>query len=119
LTAGLDYGQNSAEEEALRVIAPYSPPMVIINSLMPPPGRRLESHRLETVLDLAREVLPRHTKLGIGCMRPREIVITVDWLECYGISSIAMPSRTLVKELELAGIDYIRKEGCCALEALV
>ena len=118
ITAGLDRGQDSGEESALEIIAARVPEMVIINSLLPEPGERMTSHRLEIVLQMASRILPAETSIGIGCMRPREIGIKADWLGEYRIGSIAVPSRLLVRELDARKIPYQKKEGCCALGVL-
>ncbi len=118
ITAGLDRGQDSGEERALKIIAAHVLEMVIINSLLPESGERMTSHRLDIVLQMASRILPAETSIGIGCMRPREIGIKADWLGRYRIGSIAVPSRLLVGELDARKIPYEKKEGCCALDVL-
>ncbi len=118
VTAGLDSGEDSGEERALNIIARHPPKMVVVNSLIPHPGQVLEEHRLVPVLKLAGQVLPAETKLGIGCMRPRDVEIPIGMLQKSRISSIAMPSHNFQRQLDEHGLEYLEKNGCCAFESI-
>lgn len=118
VTAGLDSGRDSGEENALRIIARHKFKMVIINSLIPQTGMELKNHRLLPVLEMASRIIPRETKIGIGCMRPREIALPVDMLGELRISYVAAPSGSLKKALNKNKIPYREINGCCALASL-
>jgi uncharacterized radical SAM superfamily protein len=118
VTAGLDGGLDSGEERALEIIAAHPPGMVIINSLIPGPGQDLDSHRLFPVLEMASRILPDKTKIGIGCMRPRDIELTAEKLVELRVSSVAAPPRNLKDRLAEAGIEFSERPGCCAFASL-
>lgn len=113
VTAGLDSGLDSGEQRALEMISGHEPKMVIINSLIPAPGQIVEN-RLLPVLELANRLLPDTVKIGAGCMRPRDIEISLD----LRIDAIAIPSKALRNKLVEAGMDFREKSGCCALASL-
>lgn len=118
VTVGLDSGEDSGEEIALDIIAGHPPKMVVVNSLIPSPGQVLEEHRLVPVLELAGQILPAETEIGIGCMRPRDIEFSIEKLEKCRISSIAMPPQNLQRQLDELGVEYTEKNGCCAFDPL-
>ncbi|MDO9536998.1 MAG: radical SAM protein [Thermoplasmata archaeon] len=112
ITASLDAGKDSGEEEALRIIARHDIPIMVINALMS--KEHDSSDRLVEVLRLARKILPHKTGIGIGCMRPRGDILDADTVLELGIVSIAMPSKGLVRELKKRGVEIVEKGGCCA-----
>jgi uncharacterized radical SAM superfamily protein len=118
VTAGLDRGQDSGEERALEIIAGHKPRMVIINSLIPSPGQSLNGHRSVPVLDLASRTLPESTRIGIGCMRPRDIELPIDRLEDLRVSAVASPTPAFRNQLVHAGIEFTEKPGCCAFGSI-
>ncbi len=112
-TAGLDRGLDSGEEVALETIARHRPGFVVINALMSSEGDEKSQERLLEVLEMAREILPDETSIGIGCMRPRGDVIPVDLVVELDIASIAMAPKGLVAELKEMGMDVHEQDGCC------
>ncbi|MFO7619230.1 MAG: radical SAM protein [Thermoplasmata archaeon] len=113
ITAGLDRGLDSGEENALRIIARHSPDFVVMNALMSSEGDDESPARLLEVLRMAREILPEKTAIGIGCMRPRGDTIPADLIAELAIASIAMPSKRLLEDLKALGIEIGERDGCC------
>lgn len=122
ITSGLDFGRDSGELAALELISRYEPRMVVINALMKTPGSNRNfttgSDSIASVLRTAQDILPTKIKLGIGCMRPRDIDIPLDIIDKNRVTAIALPSKGLKSRIEKAGITHIEKDGCCALESL-
>lgn len=118
VTAGLDGGNDSGEEAALETIYRHRPDFVVINALMAPETDEKSAVRLIEVLQMAREILPDDTAIGIGCMRPRGEVLSAALVEEIGIAAIAMPSKKLVKGLEARDVKIIEKDGCCCFYLL-
>jgi hypothetical protein len=113
ITAGLDRGLDSGEEVALETIARHFPEFVVINALMSSEGDDISAERLLEVLNMAREILPDDTAIGIGCMRPRGDTIPAELIAELDIASIAMAPKKLVEELGKLGIEIQEKDGCC------
>jgi len=114
VTAGLDMGGDSGEEEALRIIARHDVPFVVINALMGSGAEEKSAARLLEVLRLARDILPNTTALGLGCMRPRGDIIPPELVKELGIAAVAMPSKNLIRGLQALGMDIKMRDGCCA-----
>ncbi len=113
ITAGLDRGGDSGEKQALEIIARHEIPFVVINALIGE-NDALAGKRLVEVLKMAREILPRETALGIGCMRPRGDILPPELVKELGIAAVAMPSKNLVRGLQALGIKLEEHGGCCA-----
>ena len=114
ITVGLDRGNDSGEEEALKTIARHEPGFVVINALMSSEGADKAARRLIDVLRLAREIIPEKTAIGIGCMRPRGQIVDADLLMELGINSMALPSKDIIRQLRSLGVNIVEKDGCCA-----
>ena len=112
ITVGLDAGNDSGEENALKILAAHDIHFVVINALMSSEGAEKAASRLPEVLKLAHEILPRKTAIGTGCMRPRGHVFNAS--DISNIDAIVLPSKDLVKQLRSMGIDIVEKDGCCA-----
>ncbi|KYK26806.1 MAG: hypothetical protein AYK23_02585 [Candidatus Proteinoplasmatales archaeon SG8-5] len=118
VTAGLDGGSDSGEDAALEVIAGHAVKMVIVNSLIPAPGQNLDGHRLVPVLEAAAKTLPGSARIGIGCMRPRDIELPVERLGELRVSAVASPTPALRNQLLHAGIELMEMPGCCAFASV-
>ncbi|MCK5309687.1 MAG: radical SAM protein [Thermoplasmata archaeon] len=118
ITVGLDRGNDSGEENALKIIARHGPDFVVLNALMSSEGAKKATRRLIDVLRLAREILPEKTAIGIGCMRPRGQIVDADLLMELGINTMALPSKDLIRQLRSLGVDIVEKDGCCAFFSL-
>jgi len=70
------------------------------------------------VLEMASRIIPRETKIGIGCMRPRDVDIPVDRLAELRINYVAAPSSAFKRALDKIEIPYKEISGCCALASL-
>jgi lipoyl synthase len=114
ITVGLDAGNDSGEEEALRILAKHEPDFIVINALMSSECADKAARRLIDVLRLAREIIPENTAIGIGCMRPRGQIVDADLVMELGINSMALPSKDLVQQLRSLGVNIVEKDGCCA-----
>ena len=113
ITVGLDEGNDSGEEDALRMLARHEPGFVVLNALMSSEGAGKAAVRMPEALKLARDILPEKTAIGIGCMRPRG-EMDADFILKLGIAAVALPPKSLVQELRSKGIDIVEKDGCCA-----
>ena len=113
ITVGLDSGNDSGEEDALRMLAKHDVGFVVLNALMSSEGAGKAAVRMHEVLKLAREILPDKTAIGIGCMRPRGDM-DADYVLKLGIAAVALPPKSLVQELRSNGIEIVEKDGCCA-----
>lgn len=113
ITVGLDEGNDSGEEDALRMLAKHEPAFLVLNALMSWEGAGKAAVRMPEVLKLARDILPNNTAIGIGCMRPRGDM-DANYLLELGIAAVALPPKSLVQELRSKGIEIVEKDGCCA-----
>jgi len=112
ITVGLDSGNDSGEEEALRMLAKHEINYVVINALMSSEGSEKAALRFVDILKLAHEILPRRTAIGVGCMRPRGSIFNAS--DVSDIDAIALPSKELIQQLRSMGVDIVEKDGCCA-----
>jgi len=112
ITVGLDAGNDSGEENALRILAKYEPDFIVINALMSSEGADKASLRLVEIMKQAHEILPRRTSIGMGCMRPRGHIVNAG--DVSNIDAIVLPSKDLVNQLRSMGVDIVEKDGCCA-----
>ncbi len=120
VTVGLGGGGESGEIDALRLISEFRPRMVVLNALMGTPHSSVSPaayQHFEKIVRAAAEILPPETKLGIGCMRPRDLLPPLDLLGTR-ITALAMPSKSFITELENSGMEFMEKDGCCALQSL-
>jgi uncharacterized radical SAM superfamily protein len=113
ITAGLHFGELRGEEAALEMIEKIEPWRVIVNSLMPTKGTKMENSRLSdddylSVLGSALGWFP-NAEVVMGCMRPRIQSIENKALE-MGIGGIVNPSRETVQTYR-----HRKIELCCAI----
>ncbi len=122
ITIGLDSGNPSGEMDAIDMIASFSPKVVEFNALMSTPGhgsaRLKDEAYFSRILRYAASTFSKDIRIGIGCMRPRNISLPIDLIGEGGIDAIAMPSRKLMDWLGSEGIGYRERDGCCALLSL-
>ncbi len=122
VTIGLDRGLDSGEGAAIDMIADFNPKMVVLNALMQTPGldhsTSVDVEYFYEVLGYATERLPDNIKLGIGCMRPRNLEIPVELARSGRLQALAMPSGRFRKKLDDETIKYNERDGCCALTSL-
>lgn len=114
ITVGLDAGNDSGEENALRILAAHEPDYVVFNALMSSEGSDRAAGRLPGILKLAREILPEKTAMGMGCMRPRNHVLDAHDVLSIGIDAVVLPDRALVRLLRSSHVKIVEKDGCCA-----
>lgn len=122
VTIGLDSGGGSGETEAIDMISGFNPKMMVFNGLMQTPGldgsAGVGQAHFSKVLEYGTEKLSSSMKIGVGCMRPRNLEIPYDLIISGQIDAIAMPSRRLKTMLANNKINYLEKDGCCALASL-
>ncbi len=133
VTIGLDRGFDSGEGAALDMISGFDPKMMVLNALMQIPGLQcsssshspgydhatsVDAEYFYEVLGYAAERLPHNIKLGIGCMRPRNLEIPFGLVSSGRLEALAMPSGKFRKKLDDEGVEYDERDGCCAITSL-
>lgn len=122
VTIGLDSGGESGEIEAIDMISGFNPGMVVFNGLMKTPGldssAEVSQAHFSKVLEYGANKLAGSMKLGVGCMRPRNLEIPFDLISSGQIDAIAMAPGRLRTMLADNKIDFVEKDGCCALASL-
>jgi len=114
ITVGLDRGNDSGEESALKMLSHHDIDHVVFNAIMSSEGSEKAGLRLLEILPLARKILPERISMGIGCMRPRNVTIDAELISELGIGAMALPNKSLVRQLKHNGIDIVERDGCCA-----
>ena len=117
---GIRGGRLGGEVEAIRRLAPLSPDVLILISLMPTKGtayanvRPPERDMMVKIVAQAREVLPG-SKLLLGCMRSKlDRSAEFDVVEA-GADGIVLPSSGTVEKLTQRGYSVRKRSSCCAL----
>lgn len=122
---GLNFGENSGEEQAVELIAKYNPKIAVIIALRPSKHTPMGSvvppspQRVAEVIAHARRLLPK-TFINLGCARPvGKLKAEMDVLAIRaGVDGLAVPSRQAEEEAEKLGLEVIKKPTCCSMISL-
>ena len=120
ICAGLDYGEIKGEHKALELASTVNPETVVLISLIPTAGTRMENVEapsVDSIIGLVREGVSvcKGSEISLGCMRSREYKTELEWAAIEsGVTRIAMASRSTEKRAVEAGYDVLKLDGCCA-----
>lgn len=120
IVCGVRYGKTRGEKNAVAMISRFKLQQVVIVSLMPIPGTRMEKARPpapETVADIIAEVrfaMP-HTPISLGCARQRgNSRMEVMAIEA-GVNRLALPSEKAVEKAVAYGLSIRYQKTCCSV----
>jgi uncharacterized radical SAM superfamily protein len=120
IVCGVRYGKTRGEKNAVAMLSRFNLQQVVIVSLMPIPGTRMEKARPpvpETVADIIAEVrfaMP-HTPISLGCARQRgNSRMEVMAIEA-GVNRLALPSEKAVEKAVAYGLSIRYQKTCCSV----
>jgi uncharacterized radical SAM superfamily protein len=118
ILAGLDYGGESGEIEAVDLIGEFDPPTAVLIILIPTSGTPMENMPVPSysgIFEIARHMRSKlASKLVLGCMRPRSYEgLETDLLD-MGFTGIVSPSRNTVKAIKRKGWVMEEHRVCCS-----
>ncbi|MBU1056604.1 MAG: radical SAM protein [Proteobacteria bacterium] len=122
IVAGLNYGEIKGEWDALKMIAEFEPPILVIVVLMPLAGTPIQNvlppdpSEVGRLIAMARIKMP-NTLISLGCARPRGKVS--EELEVLAIDSganrIAIWSDAAIKRAKEYGLEIEFHKTCCSI----
>lgn len=118
VVCGLFFGRMKSEREALRLIAPFDVPQVVIVSLMPPAGGGFSSspsaEEVAEIIAEARLMMPR-VRLALGCARKRGGHDMEVLALRAGVNRMAIPSEETVEAALEMGLKPRYQRTCCSV----
>jgi uncharacterized radical SAM superfamily protein len=121
---GLHFGELKHELESLRIISEVKPSTVVITVLMPLIGTPMENVRaspadVSKVIAIAKLMFP-DVPITLGCARSKGVDRElIEKLAIYaGVSNIAIPTETAIREAQSLGMKIECYSACCAVPPL-
>jgi lipoyl synthase len=120
ICVGLDYGEIKGEHKALDLASTVKPETVVLISLIPTAGTRMENVEapsVDSIIGLVREAVSvcKGSEISLGCMRSRGYKTELEWAAIEaGVTRIAMASRSTENRAVRAGYIVVKLDGCCA-----
>jgi uncharacterized radical SAM superfamily protein len=119
---GLDYGNQSGEEQALELLSKYNPKTLVIIALRPSRHTKMASiipptpERIATIIKLAKQFMPG-TFVNLGCARPvgthkqKTDVLAIE----AGVDGLAVPSEQAWEYAKANGMQVEEHPTCCSM----
>lgn len=120
IVCGLHYGKMRGEKKAVTMISRFKVEQVVIVSLMPIPGTKMEKVRPpspEAVADMIAEVrfaMPR-VPVSLGCARRRGDRRMEFMAIRAGVNHMALPSDEAVGAAQAYGLEIRHQSTCCSV----
>lgn len=121
---GLHFGELKHELESLRIISEVKPTTIVITALMPLRGTPMENVRtspidVAKVIATAKLMFP-DVPITLGCARSKGVDRElIDKLAIHaGVTNIAIPTETAIKEAQSLGMKIEWYSACCAVPPL-
>ncbi|MCF8128010.1 MAG: radical SAM protein [Deltaproteobacteria bacterium] len=120
VVCGLDYGRITSEEAALEMISRFSVEQLVIVSLMPLTGTKMEravppdAHEVAHIIATARTLMPE-TVVSLGCARQRGNLLMETLAIDAGINRMALPSEGAILRAKHHGLEIHYQKTCCSV----
>ncbi len=120
VVCGLNYGRITGEEAALEMISRYPVDQLVIVSLMPLTGTKMEkaippdAHEVAHIIATARTLMPE-TVISLGCARQRGNTRMETLAIDAGINRMALPSEDAVLRAKRYGLEIHYQKTCCSV----
>ncbi len=120
IVAGLHFGTLRGEKNAVKLLAPLNPSLVVIVGFMPLANTAfanispLCAQDICSLIIYTKEKLP-NTKISLGCARPRNISAKIEkYALLAGVEHMALPSAETVDLAKRLGLKIEFNRTCCS-----